>query len=148
MKTLELRDLKNIYAKVNKGTRNEVYYDSINNNLIVFSPYDKSVDTDSICGCIRESMYQHLINELNAQTGLIVHWSQIEGTTSDYTIYYDLDPSNYNHLSHKEIIKALGNLNVTGCGMKYTQVKDNISQPIEDKEALKIKESIWNHKWE
>jgi hypothetical protein len=133
MKTLKLRDLNNKYEKVNKGTRNEVYYDSINNNMIIFCPYDKESDTYSICDSIRESMYQYLINELNTQTGLIVCWSQVEGTTSDYIIYYDLDSSNYKESTHKDILKVLSECTNDRNTMKYNQVKDGKLIPIEDK---------------
>jgi len=40
MKKLYLRGCKNTYYKLDKKRKYTIYHDSINNNLIVFSPYD------------------------------------------------------------------------------------------------------------
>jgi hypothetical protein len=135
MKTLELRGLQNTYTKVN-NYKKEVFHDSINNNLIVFDPCDKSTDTDSICNGIRNKAYLYLINELNTNKNLVVYWSQIEGTTSDYTIYYDLTPDLLIDKTYRAISKILSEQpNI--CGYKYVRVQNG--------EAFKLdKETIEN----
>jgi len=88
MKKLYLRGCKNLYYKLDKKRKYTVYHDPINNNLIVFSPYNDCT-VDSVCGAISENPYLYLINELNMRRNIIVSWSEVSGTTSDYTIYYD-----------------------------------------------------------
>jgi len=127
MKKLYLRACKNTYFKQDKKRKYTVYHDPINNNLIVFSPYDDCT-VDSVCDSIRDEAYLYLINELNINKNIVVSWSQITGTTSDYTIYYDMDVDMLKGKSHKEILTISNNgININSgecCGYKYTQVKD------------------------
>jgi len=127
MKKLYLRGCKNIYHKLDKKRKYTVYHDTINNNLIVFSPYDNCT-VESVCGSIRDEAYLYLINELNINKNMVVSWSQIIGTTSDYVIYYDMDVDMMKNKSHKEILSIINNnINTNSgdcCGYKYTQVKD------------------------
>jgi len=126
MKKLYLRACKNTYFKQDKKRKYTVYHDPINNNLIVFSPYDDCT-VDSVCDSIRDEAYLYLINELNINKNIVVSWSQITGTTSDYTIYYDMDVDMLKGKSHKEILTISNNgINTNSgkcCGYKYTQVK-------------------------
>jgi len=59
---------------------------------------------------------------------IVVNWSQINGTTSDYTIYYNTDVDMLKGKSHKEILTIIhNNIDINSgncCGYKYTQVKD------------------------
>ena len=127
MKKLYLRACKNTYYKQDKKRKYTVYHDHINNNLIVFSPYDDCT-VDSVCDSIRDEAYLYLINELNINRNIVVSWSQITGTTSDYAIYYDMDVDMLKGKSHKEILSIINNnINTNSgecCGYKYTQVKD------------------------
>jgi len=127
MKELYLRACKNTYYKLDKKRKYTVYYDTINNNLIVFSSYDNCT-VDSVCGSIRDEAYLYLINELNINKNIVVSWSQITGTTSDYIIYYDMNVDMLKEKSHKEILTIINNnVNTNSgecCGYKYTQVKD------------------------
>lgn len=107
MKILELRELTNTYGKINKGLRKEIYYDGINNNLILFDPIDKECNTNSIYNGITDKPYLHLMKELNTNNNLVVCWSQIEGTTSDYIIYYGLNVDDLVDKTYKEIINIL-----------------------------------------
>jgi len=127
MKELYLRACKNTYHKLDNKRKYTVYYDPINNNLIVFSPYDNCT-VESVCGSIRDEAYLYLINELSMNKNVVVSWSQITGTTSDYTVYYDMDVDMLKSKSHKEILSIINNsINTNSgecCGYKYTQVKD------------------------
>ena len=127
MKKLYLRACKNTYFKQDKKRKYTVYHDPINNNLIVFSPYDDCT-VDSVCDSIRDEAYLYLINELNMNKNIVVNWSQINGTTSDYTIYYNTDVDMLKGKSHKEILTIIhNNIDINSgdcCGYKYTQVKD------------------------
>ena len=127
MKELYLRACKNTYHKLDNKRKYTVYYDPINNNLIVFSPYDNCT-VESVCGSIRDEAYLYLINELSMNKNVVVSWSQITGTTSDYIIYYDMNVDILKDKSHKEILSIINNsINTNSgecCGYKYTQVKD------------------------
>ena len=129
MQTLELRNLKNTYYKQDKNKKRSVYYDLINNNLIVFTPIDKDTDIDSVCNSIRDSIYNYLINELNTKNNLIVSWSQISFTTSDYDIYYNFNVDDFKNKSYKEIMKTLSNIEKVP-GMKYQEIKNGIASAI------------------
>jgi len=128
---LELRDLISTFKRIKKSGRKEVYYDNINNNMIVFEPYDKGLDVDSICNGINNTAYSYLINELNNNKNVIVYWSQIEGTTSDYNIYYDELPNTLLDKSCKEIINSMPNIE-TIIGYKYIEVKNGIERKIDE----------------
>ena len=108
MKKLYLRGCKNTYYKLDKKRKYTVYHNTINNNLIVFSPYDNCT-VDSVCGSIRDEAYLYLINELNINKNIVVSWSQITGTTSDYIIYYNMDVDMLKSKLHKEILTIINN---------------------------------------
>ena len=114
----------------------EIYRDKINNNVIVYSyssfeeeEIPKDI-TKSISNSIRNDAFDYLINVLNNSKNTVVYWSQVEGTTSDYIIYYDIEipevidyNSIYNltiNLSSDEIL-----------GYKYTEVRDGKCSKIE-----------------
>jgi hypothetical protein len=67
-----------------------ICYHKTNNNLILFDS-DSSEDAVSVFNCTRDSMYLYLINALNINKNIIVYWSKIPGTTSDYIIFYDVN---------------------------------------------------------
>lgn len=138
LETLELRNLNNVYYKINKSIRKEMFYDSINNNLIIFVPLDESIDTESICNGISFDMYNYLINELNNNKNLVVCWSQIEFTTSDYTIYYDFEPRIIKEVkNYSKLLKMLQNETLEHNSMKYNAVKDGRLIPIKRNEINK-----------
>jgi len=121
---LSLRNLVNEYKKVNNSKRREVFYDEKNNNMIVFDPCDKETDTHSICNGIADDMYGFLINELNTEKDLVVMWSQVEGTTSDYTIYCDYNPSQFVEKKWLEIVEILSHSTEQTNTLKYNMIKD------------------------
>jgi hypothetical protein len=126
---LSLRKLFAEYQKTNKGYRKEVFYNGHNNNLIVFYPCDISCDTISICNSISEEVYDYLIHTLNTNKGVTVLWSQVEGTTSDYTIFYDLNPSKLKNIGVNAILRKL-NEQPNNISRKYVQVKNGVAEPI------------------
>ncbi len=129
MDTLELRNLNNELVKVNNHETKEMFYDETNNNLIIFNPLDEGIDTESICNGISNKAYLYLINELNANKNLVIEWSQIEGTTSDYVIYHDLEPLDFVDKAHEKIIKTLPK--VKECfGYKYVEIKNGKERKI------------------
>ena len=128
---LQLRDLTNTFKRITKSGRKEVYYDKVNNNMLIFSPYDKGLNVDSVCDSIRNTAYSYLINKLNTNTCLTVYWSQVEGTTSDYDIFYDLSPNELIDKTCKEIIKSLPEI-TTIIGYKYVEVKNGIERKISE----------------
>lgn len=130
MQTLELRNLFAIYNKVNSDERYEVFYSHFTNNLIVFTPCDEDTDTESICNSIRPQIYNYLINELNSKNGLVISWSQVEGTTSDYTIYYDLDSKELKDKTYEQICDVLSGYTNDWNSMKYNAAKDGRIIPI------------------
>lgn len=69
------------------------FYNVDNNNLILFDTSDcDEITVKSICNStVNKGSYEYLTNILNTNKNVLVYWSQVEGTTSDYTIYYDSD---------------------------------------------------------
>jgi len=127
---LFLKGLNGQYIKTNRNTRKEIYHDYQSGNTIIFTPYDESVNTESICNGIRNSAYEYLINVLNTNNNITVHWSQIEGTTSDYDIYYDLRLEGLELKSYDAAMNVLNNVADGNCSMKYNEIKDGKVYPI------------------
>ena len=69
------------------------FYNSDNNNMILFDTNDSDeITVESICNStVSYGAYEYLIDVLNNNKDILVYWSQVEGTTSDYTIYYNSD---------------------------------------------------------
>jgi hypothetical protein len=132
-KELELRNLNNVFYKQDKKRKYSVYHDPINNNLIVFSPYD-DCDIDSVCNGICNDVYSYMINELNNNKNLLVGWSQVSGTTSDYRIYYDMPIDVLKDKSYKEIYEYLESLNIDYSAVfsfKYAEVKNGVAYKLD-----------------
>lgn len=89
-KLIGLRNLNYDLELFNSKKRFAVYKNDEHNNIIIYS-YDKGCSVDSVSGGIRDKAYDYLINELNTNNNVLIDWSQVEGTTSDYNIYYDVD---------------------------------------------------------
>lgn len=125
---LNLRNLSNTYWAFTTDVRNEVYYDDTTNNFILFNPLDDECELETIVNSIRPSAYDYLIDTLNTKTNVAVVWSQIEGTTSDYTIYHNVE---LDHKEHDSFDKIYDVLRATvkennAVGYKYTEVIDGI----------------------
>ncbi|WP_310877051.1 hypothetical protein [Priestia megaterium] len=128
---LYLNGLYGTYIKVNREKRYDVYYNKYNNNTIVFDPIDKCCNTESIANGIGGKRYMYLMDILNENEGLVVHWSQVEGTTSDYDIYYNVDLGEYERKSHSRIVNILyKSFKASISGMKYNEIINGERIPI------------------
>lgn len=113
-----------------------IFQDEINNNIIVYSYYslnEEEIPKDivaSISDSIRDSAYNYLINTLNNSKNTVVYWSQVEGTTSDYIIYYNIEiPEVIDYNSIYDLTVGLFKKNVLS--YKYVEVKNGIHSKIE-----------------
>ena len=93
------------------------YHDEKRNNTLYLSEIryegEEMEDISIVVNAISNEAYLYLINVLNTNENVSVHWSQVYGTTSDYTIVYgDCDD---------EIYKELLNRNSS---FKYNYIKD------------------------
>ena len=113
-----------------------IYQDEINNNIVVYSYYslnEEEIPKDivaSISNSIRNSAFDYLINVLNNSKNTVVYWSQVEGTTSDYIIYYDIkipEVTDYNSIYNLTINLSSDEI----LGYKYTEVKNGKCSKIE-----------------
>ena len=132
-KYLGLRNLNYDLELVKSKGRFVVYNCLGMNNTIIFS-YDKTCDIDSVCGAIRDKAYDYLIKELNTKDNILVYWTQVEGTTSDYVIFYDVDSDDLSlSISQNltgEYMNSLIDKN-DDSSFKYTQVKDGVRSKLE-----------------
>ena len=104
---IKLKGLKNELFRIDYGTRKrkykklpddyekfEVYAEPENNNTILalFSDYEKeNLPNDvlrSVVGSTIDEAYNYLISALKKNKNMLVVWSKIEGTTSDFIICY------------------------------------------------------------
>lgn len=136
---LSLRGLDYELKKINKAIKKEVYYNEDTNNLIVFTPLSKELSTESICNSISDDAYFYLINTLNNEEGLVVEWSQVEGTTSDYIIYYGLDVKELKAKNYKGIMNELvSHIPNDAISRKYTEVKNEKCIPIQCNQLRRV----------
>lgn len=107
------------------------YYDCNSNNMILFDTSDcDEITVESICNStVSKGAYEYLINVLNTNKNVLVYWSQVEGTTSDYTIYYDSDNE---ALVDEEIdvYEALKTINKDCMGYKFCEVRNKYQSKI------------------
>ena len=115
-----------------------IFQDKINNNVVVYSYYscdDEEIPTDitkSISNSIRNDAFDYLINVLNNSKNTVVYWSQVEGTTSDYIIYYNIEIPKV--IDYDYIYDLTINLSSNEIlGYKYTEVKNGICSKIDFK---------------
>ena len=113
-----------------------IFQDEINNNIIVYSYYslnEEEIPKDivaSISNSIRNDAFDYLINTLNNSKNTVIYWSQVEGTTSDYIIYYDIEIPEV--IDYESIYNLTVNLSSDEIlGYKYTEVKNGICSKIE-----------------
>ncbi|MBD1379053.1 hypothetical protein [Metabacillus arenae] len=132
MKKLSLKNLNQEYNFV-KGFSHELYYNEKVNNLIIFNPLAEKITSEEVYNGTSENAYLHLISELNNKNGLVISWSKVEGTTSDYTIYHDLSPNELLKISTDKIFKELKNSIKSERlpSSKYTQVIEGEEKKIE-----------------
>lgn len=87
-KTLYLRGL-NYGLDLVKEDRYHIYYNEAANVAIFAVNYCPREKIEDVFNGISEEAYERLINFMNVNDNLIVYWTKVESTTSDYTIYCD-----------------------------------------------------------
>jgi hypothetical protein len=123
-----LRNLKYEMIQTNRGASKQVYYIEETNNVVLLEPLNPLCDWETIVNSISNEPYDYLIDTLNNETGLVVHWTQLEGTTSDYNIHYGLK------VEPKELesfYKVKNKLGVGSTQYKYNEVKNGIPQKLD-----------------
>lgn len=134
MKTLELIGLTETFEKTNESNDGEIYYNKKTNNMVIFMPYDEGITTEDIYNGIPNEPYTYLMSVLNNSTNIIVIWSKVEGTTSDYEIHYDCDTSYFLNLrtTAKSAVGYIHLESVEGktSNYKYSQIKDGKISPV------------------
>lgn len=101
------------------------FYNADNNNMILFDTSDcDEITVESICNStVSNGAYDYLTNILNTNKNVLVYWSQIEGTTSDYIIYYDSD--NEAIINDEVNVSKVLEITNSGCeGYKFTEVRN------------------------
>jgi hypothetical protein len=129
MKELILRNLEdNIFYKMDHKRKYSMYHDPINNNIILFCPYDDCT-IESVCNStVSPGAYEYLIRVLKNTSSVVVLWSEVEMTTSDYIIYYDF---NVNELENKTYAEIMDMLPENKLWYKFTEFKNGIQNKIE-----------------
>ncbi|KRF31947.1 hypothetical protein [Paenibacillus sp. Soil787] len=116
------------FFKGNSGKVRETYYSPERNNLIVFKPCDKGIDTNSIINCTMEQPFNYLMNALDHERNIVVVWSQVEGTTSDFQIHYGQNVQEMDIKNHRACLKLLGTPSTIR--YKYTMIKNAVAYQI------------------
>lgn len=91
---LYLRGL-NYGLELVKEDRYCIYHNKEHNVTILAIPYWKSESVEDVFNHISEDRFFPLIKFMNKNDNLIIKWTKVLGTTSDYTIYCDTDYLNY-----------------------------------------------------
>lgn len=133
------------FTKMNKGKVKEMYYSSHFNSLIVFEPVDKEVDDiGDIINALPKEYFNWLENKLLTEFKLIVHWTQAAWTTSDFDIYYDLNPSELELTKFKSVKNVLKEYNSNPISYKYTEIKNRVATKIDFiGMGIFLDETIW-----
>lgn len=95
------------FIKVGTGKKKEMFLDPQNNNLIVFRPFD-GLSSNEVLNQMMDEPWDYIAEILNECENVVVQMSAIEGTTTDFAIYYGID--NVQELANKkysEVIKTL-----------------------------------------
>lgn len=110
---------------IEENNREAVYVNKEHKQSIIFHEYrykgeEKLKDISTMPNYISESAYDYICKILNSTDNVTVLWSQIYGTTSDYTIIYN------NYLTNEE--ECLNHIeNFNGCGSyKYVEVVEGV----------------------
>ena len=70
-----------------KEDRYHIYYNEERNVAIFAVNYCTREKIDDVFNGISVKAYRELIDFMNANDNLIIYWTKVESTTSDYTIY-------------------------------------------------------------
>ena len=106
-----------------KEDRYRIYYNKERNVAIFAVNYCPTEKIDDVFNGISVKAYRELIDFMNANDNLIIYWTKVESTTSDYTIYCDCNyEEDWNIIDLNEYLCCLreGESN----SFKYNIVKD------------------------
>ena len=117
------------------------YHDEKRNNTLYLSEIryegEEIEDITVVINAISNEAYMYLINVLNTNENVFVHWSQVYGTTSDYTIDYD----GCNEETLRELLDKVS-------GFKYTYIKDGEIYKIQREEFQSSKTGLIGGKYD
>ena len=111
-----------------KEDRYHIYYNKERNTIIFAVNYCPTEKIDDVFNRISVKAYRELIDYMNTNDNLIIYWTKVEGTTSDYTIYCDCNyAEDWNIIDLNEYLWCLreGESN----SFKYNIVKDGELTP-------------------
>lgn len=133
MHYMTLKGLEYELDKVGTGKKYTKWYNTKMNNLIISIPTDSP---DSTFNAISDAPYFRLMEYLNHHRNVVVLWSQVEGTTSDYIIFPMKNASDvfkYKKMkpltAQKELLKMLDEW---GWTCKYMILEDGVSKHFTD----------------
>lgn len=107
-----------------KEDRYHIYYNEEKNVAIFALNICPTENIEDVFNGISNSAYERLIDFMNANNNLIVWWTKVEGTTSDYTIYCDCDyEGDWNIVDLYEYLWCMRE--GEECHFKYVIVKDD-----------------------
>ncbi|MFJ7851176.1 HNH endonuclease [Peribacillus frigoritolerans] len=141
MKTLTLAGIE--FIKVGTGKKKIKLYDAEGNNLLVFRPFD-GLTWEDFLNQLMDKPWEYIAGLLNECDGSVVEISAIEGTTSDFRIFGDIE--HVKELAHKpfhEVIRTLDEIaeNAEGRkGWKYKMIIENEIIAIHTNEAGEVAE--------
>lgn len=141
MENLKLKGIKNNFEFKGEGNGESIYFCSESSNTIIFKSYDKDCNIQTITSGIAKDAYKYLSNVLNSNDSIIVYWSQVSNTTSDYTIYFNVTLHQLPYELSNSLYSMLDDL-VTGkrkTTYKYTEVKKGIENAIDFKRNILFK---------
>lgn len=126
---LELRDINDTFYYSVCFDYMPSYYNHDSKNLLIFDTTDcDEITVESICNAtVSRGAYEYLCNVLNTTKNTLVMWSQVEGTTSDYTIYYDIDTESIidEVLVLEDILTSNIKYDDNCVGYKFKEVRNN-----------------------
>lgn len=106
-----------------KEDRYRIYYNEERNVAIFAVNYCPKEKIDDVFNGISVKAYRELIDFMNANDNLIIYWTKVESTTSDYTIYCDCDyEEDWNIIDLNEYLWCLRE--GENSNFKYNIVKD------------------------
>lgn len=111
-----------------KEDRYHIYYNKERNTAIFAVNYCPKEKIEDVFNGISVKAYRELIDFMNANDNLIIYWTKVEHTTSDYTIYCDCNyTEDWNIIDLNEYLWCLreGESN----SYKYKIVKDGELKP-------------------
>ena len=118
-----------------KEDRYHIYYNKERNIAIFAVNYCPKENINDVFNGISVAAYRQLIDFMNANDNLIIYWTKVESTTSDYTIYCDCNyKEDWNIIDLKEYLWCLreGESNT----FKYNIVKDGELKPFKAEKQI------------